>query len=659
MAEDKPDTAEKPLKCEHPPVSRRTFVLGHAAGAGLLAVAASRNSLAKTAEFGIPSITIPADLVESRNAPPVEAAFAGRGMTGAEVFARACRLENLAGLFCCAGNYDVINAIAQEGIPSYGGRTEGSMCAMADGFSRATGEVAAASGTEGPGFTNMITSIAAAHFARTPLLVLASNMTLAGEDREAEIQHMYQQPITVGIKKYGKRLIAPDRVHEYAGHAFRHLKAGIPGPVHLDFVDEVASARFTESSQLKDFYTREQYRSESRPCAAHAEVLRAAQLIDKAQRPLIVAGHGVFQRRAWEELRAVAERNDVAVVDSGPSRGHFGDGHRLSANMAHDALLSADLVIMVGQYCMPSPGEYRFNPDIGMIQVSPVEGEVGRNWPCDLGIVSDEKLFLAALADVIPARKREAWSSELAQARSAFEALNMDFYKKGLAYSKGTGVLHPAVIGHEVHSLLYQGDIDPRQTNVCTGGWTTGLWTFRYLRAFRPAQEIIPAYQYGSIGGDIPQAIGMATAVQRGVGPQKEFKGAPVVCVTSDSNASFGLFELETAVKYRIPTIVVLYNNDCWGVFDSAEHSPRALHLYLYQENLRYDKMAEGLGARGNYVRTPEELRRALREAYKAAVSGNMSTLINCQGKKEFSLPGQYPPGLPPMIEPGRCAFMH
>ena len=94
-------------------------------------------------------------------------------MTGAQVFARVCKEEGLAALFCCPGNYNVVNAIAQEGIPTYSGRHEGSMCHAADAFIRVTGEVAAASGTEGPGFTDMICAIAAANAARSPLLVLA------------------------------------------------------------------------------------------------------------------------------------------------------------------------------------------------------------------------------------------------------------------------------------------------------------------------------------------------------------------------------------------------------------------------------------------------------------------------------------------------------
>src|SRR5258706_9265637 len=143
------------------------------------------------------------------NATPKPANFP---MRGAQVFAKVCKEEGLAALFCCPGNYGVINAIAEEGIPTYGGRTEGSMCAAADGFARVTGEVAACSGTEGPGFTNMIMNIAAANAARSPVLVLASNKRMSEDDSEMGIQTAYQQPTTEGLKKYGKRLIDPNRV---------------------------------------------------------------------------------------------------------------------------------------------------------------------------------------------------------------------------------------------------------------------------------------------------------------------------------------------------------------------------------------------------------------------------------------------------------------
>ncbi len=396
--------------------SRRNFLAPVAAGAVATALLQKDTLLAATT--GVPSITIPKDITDSLAEPTKLGEFSGQGMTGAEVFARACKEENLAALFCCPGNYPVIGAISAAGVPSYGGRSEGSMTSAADGFSRCTGEVTACSGTEGPGFTNMIMNIAVAHRARTPLLVLASNVTIASDDRETFIQTGYQQPTTEGLKKYGKRLIAPDRVHEYAGYAFRYLKTGVPAPVHLDFPGEIVRARFTDPSKLKDYYTKDKYRTESRPYPSPTDMAKAVDMINKAERPILIAGQGVFLRKAWEPLMAAAEKNEFAVVTSGPMRGHFPDEHRLSASLSPDAITSADLIIFVGQYAMPSPNEYRANPDVKTIRVNPAPEDLGRNWPLDLGIVADEAAFIEGLASDLPRKKRDMWVNELASARA-------------------------------------------------------------------------------------------------------------------------------------------------------------------------------------------------------------------------------------------------
>src|SRR3984957_4881599 len=527
----------KPSEKENP--SRRNFLRPVAAGAAAAAFLPQAKLMAAPP---IPSITIPKDLPTSLGENPKVGSFEGRGMTGAEVFAKLCKDEELAALFCCPGNYTVINAIAAEGVPSYGGRCEGSMCAAADGFSRATGEVTACSGTEGPGLTNMIMNIASAAAARTPLLVLASNMQIAGDDRETFIQTGYQQPLTTGMKKYGKRLIAPDRVWEYGGYAFRNLKSGVPGPVHLDFPGEVARARFTDAANLKDFYSKEKYRTESRPQPSNKEVATAVDMIAKAQRPILVAGQGVFQRKACEALMLAAEKHEFAVVSSGPMRGHFPDEHRLSANLAPDALMSADLVVFVGQYCMPSPGEYRFSPEIKAIRVHPVQEDLGRNWPLDLGIVSDERAFLDALENKLTAKKRDPWVNELASARQAFEKTNLDHYALGLKHSLATNHVHPAVMAKEVHDFLYKGDMDQKAVVAGCGGWATGLFASGWLRANRAGQGVICAYQYGAIGPDMAMMIGASAAVQRGVGPQAPYKGTPALVVTSDAGIAYSMF---------------------------------------------------------------------------------------------------------------------
>jgi len=423
------------------------------------------------------------------------------------------------------------------------------------------------------------------------------------------------------------------------------LKTGVPGPVHLDFPSEVYRAKFTSPSQLRDYFPTDKYRTESRPYPSPKDMAMAIDMINRAERPVLVAGHGVFHRKAWEALQKAAEKNEFAVVTSGPMRGHFPDEHRLSTSLSVEALMNADLVVFVGQYSMPSKSEYRINANAKAIRVNPIPDDLGRNWPLDLGIVADEAAFLENLANDLPRKKRDTWVAEIAAARKKFEQKLDENYALGVKHSQSAGVLHQEVLGKEVHDFLYKGDIDPKQTVTAWGGWTIGNAAARWLRAYRPGQEINVPYQYMAIGPDVAMAVGAGAAVQMGVGPQAPYKGAPVLVVTSDAGMAYSLLELDTAAKYKIPIICVVFNNNCWGMWPSAVGQPRSMHMYLFQENLRYDKMAEGLGAAGEYVRTQQEFHDSLRRAWKTASNNRLSTLINVQAIKEFTSGTQYPPG--------------
>jgi len=607
----------------------------------------------------IPSIRIPKAVDESLNTPARRVDFSGEGMTGAQVFANLCKDEDLAALFCAAGNYSIVNEIAQVGIPCYGGRTEGGMCAAADGFCRVTGEVAACSGTEGPGITHMMMNIGSAHFANSALLLLASNSFLSAEDSQSWIQFIHQQPLTEGLKKYGKRITVADRIYEYGTYAFRSLKSGVPDVVHLDFPAEVAMARFQDASELQRYHENKRYRSESRACPGSRELQQAIDMISKAERPVLIAGQGVFVRKACDTLMKAVENHEMAVVGSGPVRGHFPDDHRLSASMSNEALMKADLVVFVGQYSMPPAEEWTFAPGVKTIRVHPEQGDLGRNWPLDLGIVSDEKVFMEALANGLPSKKRDSWAQEIGAARTNWEQTQMNLYGQFLKYSRDTNALHPFVLCKEVHDFLYKGTIDPKQTVTGWGGHMIGWGCMRWLRANRPGQEVTVVYQFGAMGPDLAMMMGAAVAVERGIGPHAPYQGAPVVVVTGDAGMAYSLLELDTFVKYKLPVICIVYNNDCWGTFTMATSTPRAAHLYLFQEDLRYDRIAENLGARGEYVRTPEELRAALKRSYDAAERQGYSTLINCRGLGDFNLENLYPPELGFSPEPGVGAIKH
>ncbi len=638
-------------------VSRRRFLKNSALGAGVAAagLGGAKASFAREEDSTAKKqrIRIPKELTDSLAQEARTSTFEGKGMAGTEVFAKACKDEGLGAMFCAPGNYGIINALASEGIPSYGGRTEGSMCAAADGFVRVSGEIAACSGTEGPGFTNMIMNIAAANAARTPLLVLASNKSISMDDTERTIQVGYQQPTTEGLRKYGKRLITANRIYEYSAYAFRQLKNGVPGPVHLDFPSEVTRGRYTDPAALRMYYDKSRYRTEARPNPAPADVARAVEMIRKAKRPLIVASMGVFYDKAWDALKQAAEKADIAVVESGPMRGHFSDGHRLSANTAPTVLRSADLVIFVGQYCMPSVGEFAFNLDAKVIRIHPVGEDIGRNWPIDLGIVSGEKAALEALAEALRRTQRTTWTDELAAARKAFEDENEDLYKTGLESSRKNGAIHPAIIGKGLSDFLYGGDLPKEQTTFVMGGYGVARWARRYIRAFRPGQILNGPYQYGAIGPDVGYTVGAGAAVAQGAGCQAAYKGSVVFGVTGDAGFGYSGMEMETLAKYRIPAVMIVYNNNAWGVWGSGRRGPRTQHMYLFQENLRYDKVAEGLGARGECVTRAEDFVPALKRSYEIAAAEGVPTLISCQGRKEDNASSMR------KTEPGCMSYYH
>jgi len=634
----------------HP--SRRAFVKSAMLGAGATAALGTTGVGVGAQETNGEGITIPPEFAAAKKASLPAVDFP---MIGAQVFARACHEEGVKALFCCPGNYDIVHAIADTGIPTFGGRHEGSMCHAADAFCRATGEVAATSGTEGPGFTNMICAIATANAARSPILVLASNKTVFAEDSEQGIQDSYQQPTTEGLRKYGKRMITPERVWEYAGYAFRQLKSGVPKPVHLDFPAEIARARFDDASELEYFFENSKYRTETKPHPDPMAIEAAAQMLASAERPMIVSSNGVFYSRAWGALRELAEKAQIPVVESGATKGQFPADHELSACAAPGALRSADVVLLVGQYCMPTLGEFAFGPDTRYIRIDPSAEDIGRNLPIDLGIVSCEKAALEALTAAMPRQRRTEWVGEVAAARKAFETENEQYYQTGLGY---TDAVHPAVIGKELADFLYAGDLPSDRTTIMQGGYGIARYTRRYLRAYRPGQIINGAYQYGAIGPDVGYAVGVAAAVRDGVGPQAGYEGHPVVAITGDAGFGFTGMEVETLSKHRLPVVIIVYNNNAWGTWSGQVNNEIGLPVHLFQENVRYDKMAEALGGYGEYVTTPGDFTPALERAYNVARDESRPAVINVQARKEFWLRSQ-PPGFLGKVEPGVMSYYH
>jgi thiamine pyrophosphate-dependent acetolactate synthase large subunit-like protein len=151
----------------------------------------------------------------------------------------------------------------------------------------------------------------------------------------------------------------------------------------------------------------------------------------------------------------------------------------------------------------------------------------------------------------------------------------------------------------------------------------------------------------------------VSAAVQLGAGVQRAYKGHPVIGITGDGGIGFTLMEIETMSKHRLPAVVIVYNNNAWGTWTQASNQPYALPIHLFQENLRYDKVADALGGYGEYVTRPQEFRPALERAYQVALKESRPAVVNCQGRKEFWDRQQFPPGFIGKIEPGVMSYYH
>ena len=155
----------------------------------------------------------------------------------------------------------------------------------------------------------------------------------------------------------------------------------------------------------------------------------------------------------------------------------------------------------------------------------------------------------------------------------------------------------PAVIAKELSDFMYRGKLPKEQTTFVSGGYGIARYVRRWLRGYRPGQIMNGAYQYGAIGPDVGYSLGVCAAVQNGISVQAPYQGAPVICVTGDAGFGYTAMELETLSKYRMPVIVIVYNNNAWGTWTGNRRNPVTLSIHLFQENVRYDKVGEALGA--------------------------------------------------------------
>jgi acetolactate synthase I/II/III large subunit len=515
--------------------------------------------------------------------------------TGAQLLVRMLKAEGVRHLFTLSGLHiaPIYAACVEEGIAVVDTRHEQAAAHAADAYARLTRGVGVCAVTAGPGVTDALTGIANAWAASSPVLLLGGAAPTFNAGK-GSLQEMEQVDLFTRITKWSDRIPAPDRVPTYVARALRVMLSGRPGPVFLEVPWDVLSNGVEDD----DCPLPSGYRTRARTPGDPEYVARAARLLDRAERPAIVAGSSIWWDDAAEALASFAERSGAAVYLNGAGRGALPPAHpHFFTQTRKEALAEADVVVVAG-----TPLDFRLGygagiaADAKIVQIDADASDIGRNRGVEVGIVGDSRSVLRQLGEAIAARKPGQWIAQLRE-REARKAER----QRGFETSAQTPV-HHFRLAHELDAVASQCQ---DAMFVADGGNWVAI-AAKVIRLRKPGRWLDPG-PLGCLGVGAPFAI-----ASKLLHPDRT-----VFVVQGDGSFGFNGMDFDTALRFKLPMVCVVGNDAAWGQirlpqveFHGADKSPATLLAPT-----RYDKVVQALGGYGEHVEDPSQIRGALERA--------------------------------------------
>ncbi len=477
---------------------------------------------------------------------------------------------------------------------------------MAEAYGRLTRKPGIAMVTAGPGFTNSLSAVANARFANSPLLLIAGCVGIECIEK-LDLQDMRQAPVIEPMVKRALICHKSERIPEFVDLAYRTAISGRPGPVYLELPVDVLNTE-VEAEVVR----RTQTAVVSRPVDM-ANASRLLEMLQAAQRPVVIAGSGTWYSDGGEELLKFVENTGAPAFTSALGRGTIPDGHPLCfesslairPGAALVANMGADLVILLGtRVSLYYIFGDLFQKDARIIQVDIEPEEIGRNRSVDLGVVSDVREILRRcnaiieekhLADQFKSRFKD-WIAALKTAEKEGKAQAEPKWK-----SEDVPI-HPLRLAREVNEFMSGAD-----DIVVADGGDTQIW-MGMTRTARSAGHYLDSGLYGCLGVGLPYA-----SAAKLINPKKR-----VCLIIGDGSVGFNFMEFETAIRKRLPIVVVINNDLGWGMIRHSQEIRigHAIEDGTFIGNVPYHKLVENLGGKGIYVERPDDIRPALEEAF-------------------------------------------
>jgi acetolactate synthase-1/2/3 large subunit len=527
---------------------------------------------------------------------------------GGRIVAKVLKSRGVEHLFTLSGGhlFSVYDGCKEEGIGILDVRHEQTAAFAAEGWAKATRRVGVAALTAGPGVTNGMSAIAGAQANNSPVCVLGGRAPEMrwGSGSLQEIDHV---PFVSPLVKSAETVKDPGQIAAMTAAALDQALAAPSGPTFLDYpLDVVFSEAEAEVPAVPDA-------GGGQPAAG---VEQAVTLLAGAERPVIMAGTGLYWARGEEELRALAEAVGIPVFLNGLGRGCLCADHELAFSRARGmALRGADVALVLGV-----PMDFRlgfgasFGEETEVVRLDVAPNQLSANRAPAVDLVGDVAATLAAIREEVGAPGRTAAWLEQVQAveeeKRAAERAELE---------DGRSPLHPVRVYAELAEVL------DRDAIVVGDGGDFVSYAGRFIDTYQPGCWMDPG-PFGCLGAGPGQAIGAKLAH-----PDRQ-----VCLLLGDGAFGFAGIEFDTMARHGLGIVGVMGNNGIWAL----EHHPMKF-LYGYsvaaelQPGTRYDEMVETLGCDGILVRDPAELRPALERAF----ASGRPTLVNVLTDPEVAYP--------------------
>jgi acetolactate synthase-1/2/3 large subunit len=495
---------------------------------------------------------------------------------------------------------------------------------MADGYARASGKVGVALATSGPGATNLITGIATAMLDSIPMVCITGNVPskVLGTDAFQEVDIT---GITLPVTKHNFLVLRAEDIAKTIRLAFQIAQSGRPGPVLVDITKDAQQATTTFDF---DAAKPRPYRPHPMLRVDDAGLEHAVELIRNAKRPVILAGHGVSESGAMEQVRTLAERTQIPVALTLLGLGAFPASHPLNLGMmgmhgeswVNEAIQEADLLIACGMRfddrVTGSTSTYSLKSKKIHIEVDP--SEINKNIKVDVALVGDLRDVLELLLPRIAGRDGSAWLRTIEASKGASSVLDI----KNLP---DLGHLYAAHVIHDIWRITGGNAI------VVTDVGQHQMWEAQYFHHEHP-RSLVTSGGLGTMGFALPAAIGAKFAC-----PEKE-----VWVVAGDGGFQMTASELSTIVQEKIKINIAIINNGFLGMV-------RQWQEFFYDRNYEstplispdFVKLADAHGIAGLAVRTRAEVAGAVAQARSAPGT----FLLNFLVEKEESVYPMIPAG--------------